>query len=214
VIVAIDPPDPISGEAARRAAEVELRKGEYHHDDPSVVTRVLDWIGRRFSSIVSGTPSGSATLIFLVLLVAVVVFAVWRAGRPTRIARTKRGDADPLATTGEIDHRELAAEFERQGQYAQAQREWLRAAIAAIEARGILDPRPGRTGAGVAREAGARLPAAAADLAATVDAFEQVWFGHRVATIDDVHLAHRVADAVRSTRIDLGGQPAGYAVPR
>ena len=46
----------------------------------------------------------------------------------------------------------------------------------------MLPPRPGRTGAATAREAGPLLPAAAADLAAATAAFDEVWFGGRAAT--------------------------------
>jgi hypothetical protein len=197
----IDPVGPISGDAARKAAEAELRRSEYHRDDPSVVTRVLDWVGRRLDSVVSGTATGSATLILVVLLVGVIVFAIVRAGRPRRPARQPGTGVDPLAPDSNLDHRQLAAGYENQGRYAEALREWLRAAVGAIETRGVLDPRPGRTGAGIAREAGTALPGVAADLDAVVDAFDAVWFGRRPATPADAALAHRVADRVRTTPI-------------
>jgi hypothetical protein len=195
-------PGPISGAAARAAAEAELRRAEYHRDDPTVLSRVLDWLGRRFDSVASGTPSGSATLVLVALLVGVVVFAVLRAGRPRRLARAAHAGGDPLRPDAGVDHRRQAAAFEELGQLAQAQREWLRAAVAAIEARGVLDPRPGRTGAAVAREAGAALPGIAAELDAVVAAFAEVWFGRRSATPADVVAAHRLADAARTARVN------------
>jgi hypothetical protein len=194
-------PGPISGDAARRAAQLELRRAEYHRDDPSVISRVLDWIGDRLDSVVSGSATGSATLILLVLLGGVVTFAVIRAGRPRRLARAASTTVDPLAPDGQVDHARRAADFEQQGRLAEALREWLRATIATIEARGVLDPRPGRTGAALAREAGAVLPALAESLEAAVDAFDAVWFGRRSATAADVANARGAAQAVRSARL-------------
>jgi hypothetical protein len=194
-------PGPISGAAARKAAQVELRRSEYHRDDPNVISRALDWIGDRLDSVVSGSPTGSATLILLILLGGLIAFAVIRAGRPRRQARLAATTTDPLAPDGQVDHARRAAEFEQQGQWADALREWLRAAIATIEARGVLDPRPGRTGAALAREAGAAMPAVAEPLNAAVDAFEAVWFGRRPATAADVVSARQVAQAVHDARL-------------
>lgn len=200
------PNAPISGDAARRAAEAELKHAEYHRDDPGIVHRILTWIGDRLDSVVSGTPSGSVTIILLILLVAVIAFAVIRAGRPGRTARARRAAGDPLAPDARIDHRRLAAEYERDGRLAESLREWLRATIETIENRGILDPRPGRTGAGLAREAGAVLPDLAGELDAVVDAFDAIWFGRRRAGVEDVARAHRIADAVRGARISAGAR--------
>jgi hypothetical protein len=208
-VVIVDPAGPISGAAARALAEQELRRSEYHHDDPSVPTRVLDWIGRRLDSLVSGTASGSALLLLLVLLGGLIVFVVVRAGRPQRLARQRIDGLDPLAADGQLDHRRLAADYLKQGRFAEAQREWLRATIATIEARGVLDPRPGRTGAGIAREAGRALPAIAADLNAVIDAFDAVWFGRRAATVSDAVAARQVAEAARTAAVARMAEPAG-----
>ena len=60
----------------------------------------------------------------------------------------------------------------------------------------MLPPRPGRTGAATAFEAGPLLPVAADDLAAAMRAFDQVWFGGRPATDADVALGRSAADGV------------------
>jgi hypothetical protein len=208
-----NPAGPIGGPAARRAAQLELRKAQYHRDDPTIVTRVLDWLGDRLNSVVSGTPSGSATLVLLAILVAVIAFALIRAGRPRRLARAA-ALADPLAADALTDHRRLAAEFEAQGRLADALREWLRAVVQTIEDRGVLDARPGRTGAAVAREAGAVMPAIRTRLDDAVDTFDAVWFGHREATPADVAAAHDLADQVGRTRIEARVLDGGYAVPQ
>jgi hypothetical protein len=207
--------DPAGGSAAQRAAEAELRKPEYHRDDPDLLDRVLHWIGRRLNSLFDGSTGGSATLILLVLLLAAVIFAVVKAGPPRRVPRLAApGDGDPLRPLAARDHRRLAAQFAAAGRRAEAMREWLRAAVQTIEDRGVLMPDPGRTGAATARQAGPLLPAAAADLRAATGAFDEVWFGGRAAIDADVAVAQAAADGVLSARIERASPgPNEYAVP-
>jgi hypothetical protein len=206
--------DPVSGPDAQRAAREELRKAEYHRDDPGLVSRFVDWLTRRLADLFSGSAGGNALLLALVIVAAVVIFAVVRAGPPRRLARMGgSGDDDPLRPLASADHRRLAAEFAAQGRHAEALREWLRAAVRTIEDRGVLPPRPGRTGAGTAREAGPLLPAAADDLRAATTAFDEVWFGGRAATLADAALARSAADAVASARVAQPAAAAGYAQP-
>ncbi len=205
--------DPVSGPDAQRAAREELRKAEYHRDDPGLVSRFVDWLTRRLADLFSGSAGGNALLVALVIVAAVVIFAVVRAGPPRRVARMGRSGDDPLRPLASADHRRLAAEFAAQGRHAEALREWLRAAVRTIEDRGVLPPRPGRTGAGTAGEAGPLLPAAADDLRAATTAFDEVWFGGRAATSADAALARSAADAVASARVAQPAAAAGYAQP-
>jgi hypothetical protein len=217
LIAARLPADPITGDAAQRAARQELREGAYHRDDPGPFTRLLHWFGRRIEWLLSGSPAGSATLVLLVLLVAVVIFAVVRAGTPRRTpAYVEAGALDrpqPL-TAGE--HRDRAEQLTASGRWADALREWLRTCVATLEERGLLDPRPGRTAADIARAGGAAIPSAAPALREAAAAFDEVWFGGRPATPADVVLARDAAERVRTTRT-APPRPvpvAGYAVPR
>jgi hypothetical protein len=208
-------PRPVGGDAAQRAAKAELSRPEYRRDQPSVITRAVHWLGRQLDRLFGGSgPSHAVLLLILVAVVVALVFAV-RAGVPgRRVRRPGRVEADPLAPVPARDHRRLARQFAAEGRRAEALREWLRAAVQTIEDRGILPPRPGRTGAAVAREAGALLPTAAADLAAATAAFDEVWFGARPATDADVARAEAAADAVLSARVGTGrSAPAGLAVP-
>ena len=205
--------DPVSGPDGQRAAREELRKAEYHRDDPGLVSRLVDWLTRRLADLFSGSGGGSALLLALVIVAAVMIFAVVRAGPPRRVTRLDGPGDDPLRPLASADHRRLAVEFARQGRHAEALREWLRAAVRTIEDRGILPPRPGRTGSATAREAGPLLPAAADDLRAATAAFDEVWFGGRAATPADVTLAQSAADAVASARLAQPAATAGYAQP-
>lgn len=197
--------DPANGSAAQRAAEAELRRAEYHRDDPDLLQRALHWLSRRVGSLFDGSSGSHATLLLLILLLGAVIFAVVKAGPPRRASRRGRVAADdPLRPVAARDHRRLAGEFAAAGRHAEAMREWLRAAVQTIEDRGVLSSRPGRTGAAAAREAGPVLPAAAADLHASMAAFDEVWFGARAATPRDVAVARAAADGVLAARVERG----------
>lgn len=205
---------PVGGDAARRAARAELRRSEYRHDRPGLLSRAVDWVGRHLDGLFSGSGGSNAVLIVLVVIVVIVVLLAVRAGAPTgRRVRTGDDPSDPLAPVTSRDHRRIAAELTAQGRHAEAMREWLRAAVQTIEERGVLPPRPGRTGSMTAREAGPLLPRAATDLAAATTAFDEVWFGGRPASPSDVAVARSAADAVVSSRIASAGAPQGLAAP-
>jgi hypothetical protein len=186
---------PVPGPDAHHAVVEQLRKAEYHRGDKSYVTRAWDWVLDRLDALFSGSPGGNTLLVLLVIVAAVVILAVVRAGVPRRTAR-RAVAFDPLAPQPEVDHRRQALAFSANGQRAEALREWLRAAVAGVEERGVLLPRPGRTGAALAREAGPLLPDAAADLAVAATAFDEVWFGGRPATDADVAAARAAAELV------------------
>lgn len=207
--------DPIPGPDAQHAVLEQLRKAEYHRDDPSFLDRIGNWVGDRLDSLFSGGPGGNALLVLLVVVAAVVIFAVVRAGPITRRVRRRAGAADdPLRPVATTDHRRLALELTADGRRAEALREWLRAAVQTIEERGVLTPRPGRTGAATAREAGPVLPAAADALSTATAAFDEVWFGGREATDDDVAAGRSAADAVLGARRAAAATAGGFAVPR
>lgn len=207
--------DPVGGSAARRAARAELERHEYHRDDPGPIQRALDWVGDRLGSLFSGGTGNHALLLIFVVLLVIGIVVVARIGLPKRKGPNHgRGGVDPLAPSGSRDHRRLAEQFAAQGRRAEALREWLRAAVQTIEDRGVLLPRPGRTGAATAREAAPALPTAAANLTAATSAFDEIWFGGRKATDADVALGHAAADQVATARIspDHAAQD-GLAIP-
>lgn len=197
-------PAPIDGPAAQRLAQQELARPEYRNGGETVVQKVLDAVGRFLDRLFGGTGGGSTTAIVVVgvLVLAVVLFAVVRAGRvPGRRRRATADAGDPLAPQCGVDHAARAADLLGRGALSEAMREYLRDAVATLERRGVLAPRPGRTGAAAAREGGLALPAARAELDAAARAFDPVWFGGRPATTADVELARRAADAVRAAPV-------------
>ena len=179
---------------------------------PGPARAAVHWIGGS-SSCWLGARAGSAAGRVVVLLVVGVVFAV-RPGVPSRLGARRGGGPDLLSPDTARDHRRLARRLTLDGRYAEALREWLRSAIATVEERGVLPPRPGRTGAATAREAGPLLPDAAEDLSAAMRAFDEVWFGDRPAHEADVQRARAAADSVTAARIATADTVSVPAVPR
>jgi hypothetical protein len=200
---AAPPPSPIDGPSAQALARDELAKREYHHDDESLVARIANWIIDRLDDLTHhvGSTSGFVTLVVVIALLLGVGLLVWRAGPLRRASGPMRARGDLLRPESGTDHRQLAERFNRDGEWSLAVREWLRAAVETIEARGVLDPRPGRTGAEVAREAGVRMPSAEGALSTASRAFDEIWFAGRAATEADASAARSAADAVRGARI-------------
>lgn len=192
-------PGPVTGDAAQQSAASELRKQIYHRHDPGPVQRVINWFWHQLNHVTSQLGTGPAGLLLVAFIGAVVAFALLRAGRLPSRRRRSAVDSDLDPRTG-VDHRALAASLAAAGDHANAIREWLRAAVGTLEERGVLDPRPGRTGAEIARQASAQLPDAADALTAAVRAVDEIWFAERPATPDDSELGRLAAEAVRSAR--------------
>ena len=181
----LQPLDRIDREQARELAREELARPEYDAAQPPLLLRVVGRVLRELSELVArgagAVPGGRWGLLLLLLLLAGLVAVVL-----TRVGPLGRGAARaPLfagsATLTAAQHRELAERAAAAGQWAEAVRERLRAVVRDLEARGVLDPRPGRTAGEVARDAGAVVPGVAADLRDAAVVFDEVWYGGRTA---------------------------------
>lgn len=195
---------------ARRAAADELAKPVYAHAGPSPTRRALDWIGHELSTLwdkAFGGGSGgdgegwTAMAVFLVLLVAVVVVVRRRYGPVRRRVTAGRALFDEAAPLDAAGYRRAAEEHAAGGRWAEAVRARLRAVIAALEERAVLDPRPGRTADVAAREAGAVLPDQAPALAAAARLFDDIWYGQAAAGPDDYRRLAAVDEAVAAARV-------------
>jgi len=175
----------LTRESARDAAREELRQQEYAEAQPPLLLRLigrgLQAIGDVLDRAASAAPGGLlgliALLVLLGLLVAVVLSRVGPLARRGRSAPLFQGSADLTAA----QHRELAEQAAREQRFAEAVRERLRAVVRDLEARGALDPRPGRTAGEVALDGGAAVPALADDLRRAAIAFDETWYGGRTA---------------------------------
>ncbi len=196
--------DQLSREAARRAAERELSDSRYSDAQPPLVLRL---IGRGLHELLSlldraasNAPGGRLGLLLLAVLVLGFAAVVL-----TRLAPGRRVASPAVFAAGRplsaADHRvraELAAD---RGDWSDAVRERLRAAVRELEVRGVLDPRPGRTADEVARDAAAMVPSLAPALHAGTRVFDEVWYGGRQADAASYATVVALDDAVTRSRL-------------
>jgi hypothetical protein len=197
----------LTREEARELARRELSRSEYHRDDPSLFERAATWLRDQITELIDRavgvTPSGWFGLVVVLLLIAVVLAVI--LVRTGGVRRTVRSD-EPLLGGRRRTAAEHRAEAERAvatGAYDLAVRERLRAIAADLEARGLLDPRPGRTADELVTDAGAALPTLAAELRAAGRVFDDVWYGGRTATADSYAVVRDADEHVRDARAVL-----------
>ncbi|NUP52497.1 MAG: DUF4129 domain-containing protein [Catenulispora sp.] len=194
---------------ARRAAADELAKPGYTHARPSLVRRALDWFGHQVRDLWdkafgSGGGGGGdgwiAVLVVLALLIAVVIMIRLRYGPVRRKVTEDRALFDEERPLDAAGYRRAADEHAGGGRWAEAVRDRLRAVIATLEERTVLEPRPGRTADMAAREAGRALPELAEALAAAARLFDDIWYGEAAAGPRDYQQLVSVDQAVAQTR--------------
>jgi hypothetical protein len=203
---------------ARRAAADELAKPVYAHARPSLTRRAMDWIGHELSTLWNkafgggsgnGREGWTAVLVVLVLLVAAVVVIRRRYGPVRRRVAADQALFDEAAPLDAAGYRSAAEEHAAGGRWAEAVRDRLRAVIAALEERAVLDPRPGRTADVAAREAGALLPEQAPALLVAARIFDDIWYGQAAARPEDYTRLVAVDEAVAAARVRIGAGVGG-----
>lgn len=153
------------GDEARRQAAEELAKQEYQAAKPTwfdeFVTGIVQWFGNLFTQKGAGGVAPFALTLIIVVVIAALVVAllVWGRPRATR-AVARRGEL-----LGERDDRtaaQLRAEAERLAREA----DWddavvlrYRALARSLVERDLIDPAPGATAQGIARDASTVFPA-------------------------------------------------------
>jgi hypothetical protein len=190
--------------SARDAAAEELRRREYADAQPPLLVRIADRVlgelGELLDRAALAAPGGRLGLLalvaLLVLFVVVVLVRVGPLGRSAPSAALFDGSSALPASS----HREQAESAARQGRWADAVRERLRAVVRELEARGALDPRPGRTAGEIARDGGAALPSLADDLQRAASLFDEIWYGGRPADASSYATLVDVDDRVTSSR--------------
>jgi hypothetical protein len=196
--------DALSREEAAEAARDELAKRPYQDAQPSLAVRAITWVLERLADLLdtaaATAPGGLLGVLLLLALLAAVVAVVLTRLRPGRTG-SGRMLFDAGRTLTAADHRTRAAEAAAAGRFDDAVRERLRAVVRELEARGVLDPRPGRTADEVAREAGAAVPEVAGDLRRAVQVFDEVWYGGRPATAESYRVLVEVDDRLVGRRL-------------
>lgn len=191
-------------EAARRLARQELSDRRYSDARPPLLvrlaTQLFQALGDLLDAAGASLPGGRAGLVLLLLLLVGAVLLVVLRLRPSRT-----GSAPALFAAGPPlgadDHRRRADDLAGQGDFAGAVRERLRAVVRELEARGVLDPRPGRTAAEIATEGGVQVPGVAAQLHRAAAVFDEIWYGGRTADAASYRVVTDVDRAVRDARL-------------
>jgi hypothetical protein len=214
---------PVGRDDARQAAERELSKGIYHANEPGPIERAVEaaveWLDRLLSRAAGATPGGSLGLLVLALLiVALIVLVLWWTGPVRRGARGRVAVVELSGLLDAAEHRRRAEAYAAEGRFAEAVRERMRAIVRELETRGVLEPRPGRTADEVAREAGAAVPAVAADLRTAATVFDEVWYGGRPATTQADAALRQADQRIQRAQLvvtrDRAAAAHGYQVPR
>jgi hypothetical protein len=197
-------------EQARRWLEQELADPVYHQQ-PSLLQRFLDWLGRLFEG-ADGLPIGNVgTLLAILAGLAVLVTVAFLVTGPVRRSRRVAGargvlDADDRRTAAEL--RAAADAAAARGDWAGAVADRFRAVVRSLEERAVLEEQPGRTAHEAVEAAGLRLPAHAVDLRAAGRLFDDVVYGERTPRAEDDATLRELDARVAATRPTL---PAGLA---
>lgn len=174
---------------ARAWAERELSGREYQAARPGPLAQALRWLRSQLDRIPAphvGDLRLGVAIITLAAL-AVVVLILWRSGGLGRNTRARQ-DADLFGdrSLSAADHRAAADAAEEAGDLVTALVERFRAVLRALADRDLVQLAPGRTADEVVAEAGTALPELTADLLAAARAFDDVRYGDRPVTPDQV----------------------------
>jgi hypothetical protein len=152
-------------------------------------------------------------LIIVAVLAGLGVLLVRRGRAAGRMGGGQDSGLDIPAGRTADQLRAEAKAFAAAGEWAQAVRARLRAVVLTLEERGDIDPRPGRTAAEVAAEAGAVRSDLRELLWKGALTFGEIWYGHRAATSADDQVLSELDEAVRRRPRTLVGAGAPVNLP-
>jgi len=198
------------GEQAREWVERELADPVYHQG-PSLLQRLLDWLGRLFAG-ADGVPLGDlGTVLVVVAVLGLLVLIAFLVTGPVRRGR-RRGQAGAVL---DADDRRSAADLRAAADAAAARGDWsaavpdrFRAVVRSLEERTVLDERPGRTAHEAVEAAGLRFPAHGVDLRDAGALVDDVVYGHRTPRPADDAALRELDARLAATRPVLPGAPA------
>ncbi len=177
-------PVDLSREEAAELARIELSDPAYAQARPSWIIQALQWVAdqlqRLLDAVARSTPGGWLGALVIVAVLALIGLGIaWRV-RPA--GRVRHGEAafDPVGLTP-ADHRRAAEEYARDGAWAPAVRERLRAVVAELETADILESAPGRTADDIAGVVGIALPDLGEPMRRAARTFDDLWYGEREA---------------------------------
>jgi hypothetical protein len=177
------PPSEHDPERVRQLADDILSDPRYDEAEPSIVERVLEWLGEQLAKLVDALVSGGggSVVAWIILLgfAGAVVYLLVRYGRITLPAIAAERDPEvmvELTRTG-TEWRAEADRLEAEGRWREALRCRYRALVADLVRRGTIPEQAGRTAGEYARDVAEREPDVAVAFAAATELFEAVWYG-------------------------------------
>lgn len=191
-------------DGARELLRRELTKPEYNQPR-GWLSRLLDWVNERLSSLLNVVPGSGWLSVLLVILVAVivvlaVVFAVRHRLRDKSLSRT-------WSRTVLDDENLTAAQYRDRARQAASSADWdtclldsFRALTASAGERTLLDDAPTRTAHEVADRLAVTFVDRAADLRWSADAFDRVRYGEISCSQGDAEHVRDLDRAVEKAR--------------
>jgi len=204
------------GDEARRWAEQELAEQQYQAAKPTwfdeFISGIVNWFLGLFTERGAGDLAPVAVTVIAIVIVAALVVALLVWGRP-RASRTVRRRRDLLGERDDRTAAQLRADAERRAR----EQDWDGAVILRFRAlarglleRDLIDPAPGATAQGIAREASAPLPAFAERLHSAATAFDSVRYLGTAADETDYRTLAATDDDLRAAAPAI---PVTEAVP-
>lgn len=168
------------GDEARRWAEQELAGQEYQAAKPTwfdeFIAGVVNWVLGLFTERGAGSLAPVVITVVVIVIIAALVVALLVWGRP-RASRTVRGRRDLLGERDDRTAEQLRDEAERRAR----EQDWDGAVVLRFRAlardlmeRDLIDPAPGATAQGIARDAGVPFPGLGERLHSAATAFDAV----------------------------------------
>lgn len=152
------------------------------YERPGLIRRGLQWLIEHLQQLPLPHGSGSAltAAVLVIVMAAVVAWAVRRGGGP--LARGRTGDEGAVFEPGTRSAEQHRADADRAagaGDWRTAVLERFRGIVRELEERGVVPEQPGRTAGETAEAAGVRIPTLAPDLRAAARLFGDVRYGGR-----------------------------------
>lgn len=207
------------GDEARRWAQDELSKADYQAAKPNwfdqLAADIAEWIFGLFTSDGAGGVAPLALTMIAIVVVAAIVIALLVWGRP-RASRVVRRSADLLGEKDDRSAAQLRSDSDRrarEGDWDAAVVLRFRALARGLLERDLIDPAPGATAQGIAREASAPLPGLASALHEAATLFDAVRYLGSAARETDYRTLAATDDDVQAAVPHLAAQPTAERVP-
>ena len=191
-------------ETARAWAERELEKSIYHRGE-TLFDKLGQWFSDRLADLLASTGGASMPPLGYLAGAIVVIVLLIVASRVVipAVRQRRRGDSatlldDDTRTAAQI--RDAARRAKATGDDTLASLEYYRATVRGCEERVVIDERAGRTAREAARDIAKGLTEHKSGLMRGATVFDELCYGHRAGTRDDVAFMEGLERAVSNAK--------------